>query len=424
VTAETEEDFRRAGADSGLIEVLRELARPSDPPELVIEVNPGGAQVYVDKELVARTSASGWAKIAPLSPGQHSLRVSAEGYADFEQSIVLEVGKTLMVNATLERSKAEPAVLQVVSKPGSAAVYVDGELIARTSGEGRLEISTLAPGPHRVRVSAESYSDYEQSIELSPGKTLTVTAHLELPAPKEGSIKVNPKDGLRYVWISPGTFAMGCSPADSLCSDNERPSHPVTVSKGFWLGQTEVTVGGYKRFASSTGRSLPNEPAFKTSPLNPGWSNEQMPMVNVTWTDAAAYCRWAGGRLPSEAEWEHAARAGSSEARYGLASDVAWYNKNSANRLHEVGQKRPNALHLYDTLGNVWEWVSDWYDEKYYAGSPERDPQGPASGEYRALRGGCLLNDPRGTRVSSRGWDSPSSSGIIYGFRCAQEVIP
>jgi serine/threonine-protein kinase len=118
------------------------------------------------------------------------------------------------------------------------------------------------------------------------------------PGESKGEVRVNPKDGLKYVWIPPGTFMMGCSPGDNECQDDEKPPHRVTITKGFWLGQTEVTVGAYKRFAGATARQMPPEPNLSGRPLNPGWSDEAMPIVDVTWDDAQAYCRWAGGCPP------------------------------------------------------------------------------------------------------------------------------
>lgn len=230
-------------------------------------------------------------------------------------------------------------------------------------------------------------------------------------------MKENPKDGLKYAWIPPGTFQMGCSPGDSECESDEKPSHRVTLSKGFWLGQTEVTVDAYKRFASGTGRGMPSAPSF-----NSGWSNGQMPVVSVTWEDAQAYCTWAGGRLPTEAEWEYAVRGGSTEGRYGPLDGIAWYDKNSGSGAHQVGEKRANAFVLFDMLGNVWEWVSDWYEAGTYANSLAVDPSGPPSGTRRVVRGGSWFSDPRGVRVSYRGWNLPVYSGNYNGFRCVREV--
>jgi len=203
-----------------------------------------------------------------------------------------------------------------------------------------------------------------------------------------------------------------------------------------------VTVGAYKRFAAATGRQMPEAPDF-----NSRWANEEMPIVNVTWYDAHDYCTWAGGRLPTEAEWEYAARAGNNAARYGDLDEVAWYAENSGrerldsygiwkedkanfrkrlsengNGAHEVGRKRPNRFELYDTLGNVWEWVNDWYSETYYHRSPPQDPPGPTRQRLRVLRGGSWLDFPGLVRVPVRNMYAPASKYSNVGFRCVLEV--
>jgi serine/threonine-protein kinase len=264
----------------------------------------------------------------------------------------------------------------------------------------------------------------------------------------KGEAKVNPNDGLKYVWIPPGTFEMGCSPGDTECVYWEKPSHQVTITKGFWLGETEVTVGAYRHYAAATGRHMPPEPDSNGRPLNAGWGDEAMPIVDVTWDDAQAYCSWAGGRLPTEAEWEYSARAGSTAARYGDLDEIAWYADNSGrqrvdsdriwkddqanyadrlnengNGMHEVGQKRANAFGLYDILGNVWEWVNDWYDENYYQNSPSQDPTGPASGGFRVLRGGSWDIFPEYVRFSDRLSWSPADRIDSHGFRCGGKVF-
>jgi len=255
-------------------------------------------------------------------------------------------------------------------------------------------------------------------------------------------------DSLAYVWIPPGTFQMGCAPGESECTDDEKPAHQVTITRGFWMGRTEVTVDAYKRFAAATGRGMPPEPTLLDRALNPGWGHGSQPIVGVTWDDAAAYCRWARGRLPTEAEWEYAARGGGSGVGYEALDAVAWYADNSGrshldaaailaanedyarriraneNGPHPVGSKAPNALGLHDMWGNVWEWVQDWYGRNYYRQSPSQDPQGPSSGEYRALRGGSWYNLPMALRVSNRGWLVPSLRQDFYiGFRCVREVL-
>jgi len=233
-------------------------------------------------------------------------------------------------------------------------------------------------------------------------------------------VRENAKDGLKYVWIPPGTFMMGCSPGDTECLDDEKPLHQVTITKGFWLGQTEVTVEAYKRFAATPGKAMPSGYDID----NPGWSNGRMPIVDVSWEESNAYCAWAGGRLPTEAEWEYAARGGSAGARYGPVDEVAWHDSNSGGQTHEVGLKRANLFGLYDMLGNVWEWVNDWYDPAYYKNGPSQDPWGPVIGQYRLIRGVYFPASPEQCRVSARSFLKPSDYRYPnIGFRCVGEVF-
>jgi formylglycine-generating enzyme len=252
--------------------------------------------------------------------------------------------------------------------------------------------------------------------------------------PQEGAVKVNAKDGVTYVWIGAGTFTMGCSPGDNECFDDEKPAHTVTISKGFWIGQTLVTQAAYRRVIGA------GPSRFK---------GEQLPVETVSWNEAQGYCRRVGMRLPTEAEWEYAARAGSTGPRYGDLEAIAWYSGNSGpqpidgsalfrsdpknyennliaagNQTHIVGRKQPNAWKLYDMLGNVWEWTADWFDKEYYTHSETRDPTGPSNGTYRALGGGAWDDDARNTRVSNRYWLAPDTRAFYTGFRCVGETLP
>jgi len=267
--------------------------------------------------------------------------------------------------------------------------------------------------------------------------------------PTAGRVATNRKDGLPYVYIPRGRFRMGCSEGDTECSKEEYPPHNVSITKGFWMGQTEVTVEAYKRFARATGRTMPQEPVYFEKNLNPGWNEGGAPMTMVTWTEAHDYCKWAGLRLPTEAEWEYAARAGTSGSRYGSLDSVAWFGDNSGDKVldtaaldregaanfvkrivengnhpHTVGRKQANAFHLYDMLGNVWEWTADWYNGTYYAESPEEDPRGRRGGELevRVLRGGSWIDQPNVVRVSSRAGGVPTDRLNLYGFRCSGKL--
>jgi len=170
-----------------------------------------------------------------------------------------------------------------------------------------------------------------------------------------------------------------------------------------------------------------NNPSRFTGDLN-------QPVEQVSWEDVQEFLRKLNERekgkpyrLPTEAEWEYAARAGATTA-YCFGDDTerlreyAWYDKNSGGTTHPVGQLKPNAWGLYDMHGNVWEWVQDWFAASYYSQqpNPDRDPQGPGSGEYRVLRGGSWLYEAGHVRVAARHWREPGNRLVVIGFRCAQ----
>jgi formylglycine-generating enzyme required for sulfatase activity len=222
--------------------------------------------------------------------------------------------------------------------------------------------------------------------------------------------KTNLIDGQEYVWIPPGRFVMGCSKEDRECADDESPQHEVAITKGYWMGQTEVTKEAYWRV---TGKYLDSF-IFNRGP--------KRPVETVPWHEANDYCVKAGLRLPTEAEWEYAARAGSINVRQGELDTVAWYGANAPRATQDVGLKQPNSWKLYDMLGNVAEWVGDWYDKDYYHTAEASDPKGPRSGEWRVVRGGHWFSDQRSVRVSIRIRQGPSTPTEFVGFRCAGEL--
>jgi eukaryotic-like serine/threonine-protein kinase len=238
------------------------------------------------------------------------------------------------------------------------------------------------------------------------------------PSLKAGQTRMNRRDNLTYVWITPGTYRMGCSQVDIACHDDETP-HQVTLTRGFWIGQTEVTAQAFRHYTLALQAAMPKSPDD-----NPNWKDESMPISNVSWSAARAYCAWTGGRLPTEAEWEFAARGGSEELRYGAIEQIAWYKGNSGAHAHAVKTLVPNAYGLYDMLGNVWEWTADFYGRDFYRASPSSDPRGPQASEYRVLRGGSWLRDPSDIRVSLRYPASPGSPDQVTGMRCAADDMP
>jgi len=222
-----------------------------------------------------------------------------------------------------------------------------------------------------------------------------------------GEVRVSSKDGMRYVWIPPGRFRMGASVGDEEAYPDEKPAHEVTITRGFWMGQTPVTQAAWKRVMGS-------DPSY--------FKGDDLPVERITWDDARAYCEAVGLRLPTEAEWEYAARGGTEAARYGELDEIAWYDKNSGSKTRRVGEKKANAYGLHDMLGNVYEWCSDWYGD--YSAEAVSDPKGPPSGEYRIVRGGSWVLDPRFVRVSYRIRLVPSNHDDYFGVRCTGELIP
>jgi formylglycine-generating enzyme required for sulfatase activity len=219
---------------------------------------------------------------------------------------------------------------------------------------------------------------------MKPTLILLLTTLTLSPQEAPGVRRVNPKDGLTYVWIPPGHFTMGCSRGDNQCWEDEKPTKQVHIAKGFWMSQTEVTQSAYQRV---TGKN----PSHFQGP--------NRPVEMVDWNHAKVYCEAAGMRLPKEAEWEYAARAGSKGPRYGNLDEIAWYAKNSGSQTHDVAQKKPNAWGLYDMLGNVFEWTQE-----------------------QKLCGGSWLADAWVARVSYRNSVEPTEREGSYGFRCAGDL--
>ena len=223
-------------------------------------------------------------------------------------------------------------------------------------------------------------------------------------ARRPGQFEQNPADGLWYIRIPAGHFRMGCSTGDTACDPDEQPAHDVEITSAFWIGVTEVTQSAYER-VTKTNTSL-----FRGSDL---------PAANMLWDQARQYCATISMRLPTEAEWEYAARAGQTQTRDRELGLVAW---RGVKQPQPVGLLAPNAWGLHDMQGNVWEWVSDWYAAGYYATSPASDPSGPSSSpeQRKIARGGAWNSADRPLRLSNRGWgDFAGGDDSATGFRCA-----
>lgn len=297
--------------------------------------------------------------------------------------------------------------------------------------------------------------------------------------------------GIRFMRVPAGEFLMGSDESPQALArafphadpqrldelSDEAPVHRVRITRDFWLGAHEVTVGQFRRFVEVSGyvpESIRDgtgaygfNPSYEPSRtargdlfegrdpryswLHTGFAQtDRHPVVNVTWNDAMAMAHWLSQRegvryrLPTEAEWEYAARAGT-RTRFPAGDDPAallasantfdreaalrwprWREQAGAgNDGHAftapVGSHAPNAFGLHDMIGNVWEWCADWYGEDYYAQSPLADPPGPASGQVRVRRGGSWHSWPLYARVAYRNWNTPESRHVLGGFRLLRE---
>ena len=325
-------------------------------------------------------------------------------------------------------------------------------------GSSFLVIKTLKADPRSGQVMEKSTADSSRADQKnyqhpsSTGETY----------PAEKTV-----NGMTLVLIPGGTFDMGDTIGDG--EPDEQPAHPVILSD-FYMGKTEVTVGQFRQFVEATGFQTDAEKqgwawawtgskwekVEGASWRNPGFAQgDDHPVVSVNWYDANEFCKWAGCRLPTEAEWEYAARNKGQAIKYswgnakpagkqgGNVADESARKKNPDWKIFEgyddgyiftapVASYDANVLGLVDMTGNVWEWCFDWYDPNEYksgtsdvslSDSPRLNPRGPASGTARVIRGGSWNSDERNCRLSFRGWSSPGVKQVDFGFRVAHDLL-
>ena len=291
------------------------------------------------------------------------------------------------------------------------------------------------------RYKAEQY--LERIAQVNPNSSYLAELKERLVEPQSGKMfrdrLKNGGLGPEMVWIPAGSFDMGSNEYD-----DEKPVHRVSI-KRFAMGKYEVTVGEYMRFVRSTGRHAPewqekgSQYNIKTGTndyykeLGSALTNKNHPMVGISWNDVVAYTKWLSDqtgkkyRLPSEAEWEYAARGGTATKYWwgnGASHEYMNYSgtggKDRWKSTSPVGSFKSNAYGLHDTLGNVWEWVQDWYDGDYYSNSPSTDPKGPSTGSYRVYRGGSWSDAARLCRTAGRNDGSPGLRDDNVGFRLSR----
>jgi len=293
-----------------------------------------------------------------------------------------------------------------------------------------------------VRCASERIETGRESSREPQGKTASATPLFQDP-PEPGETRTFA--GIEFVWIPPGTFEMGWrGTRKKRSTKTERASeefklkeagqvHTVRISKGFWMGKYEVTKGEWESVMGT-------EPWLWVDPNTDDFVLEhpRAPVEYVTWHDAQDFiselnqlnAKGEGHfRLPTEAEWEYACRAGTQtefyygdDPEYSRLKHYAWYCENIDECCGQlVGQKEPNAWGLYDMHGNLYEWCEDWYDDAYYSKSPATDPQGPATGANRVLRGGDIASRGWGCGSASRGWADPAERSECAGFRFVRD---
>lgn len=293
------------------------------------------------------------------------------------------------------------------------------------------------------------------------GMVVVLTAGCGPKPQSQKAIELGGGVTLEMVLIPAGAFVMG----DAAGSDDERPVHKVKITKPFYLGKHEVTIEQFRQFVEATGYLTDAEKGTGFQGAF-GWDRDAMefkmnkeyswrntgfaqtdthPVLNVSWNDAMEFCKWLSSkegricRLPTEAEWEYACRAGTT-TRYSHGDDIEGLAQvgNVADADFEaqfpelkglikasdgfahtspVGSFLPNPFGLHDMHGGVWEWCADWYDVEYYAKSPTSDPEGPSTGEERVYRGGGWFNCARGCRSASRSASQPENRNLTLGFR-------
>jgi formylglycine-generating enzyme required for sulfatase activity/serine/threonine protein kinase len=340
-----------------------------------------------------------------------------------------------------KREKKPSGLLKTLLPIGAGLLAVAAAVIL-LGNNGSLPVAAMEETPAAVVIEMQNTTSTQLPTRMEtplPTATLTeVPTETPIPSPTPIS-KVSQKDGMEMVFVPAGEFTMGSDDGQA----DEQPVHEVYLD-GYWIDKFEVTNAQFAHFVEETGHKTDAERAglayvyFGGSwkgvngadwrrPEGPDTSNSSRmghPVVQVSWNDAVAYCKWAGRRLPSEAEWEKAARG--TDGRI-----YPWGNESpSASLLNYNGNEGgttavgsyPSGESPYgvlDMAGNVWEWVADWYDYGYYRISPDENPTGPASGAYRILRGGSWYINEVFARSAPRNRSNPVFTNVDRGFRCA-----
>ena len=372
-----------------------------------------GADIYVDGNRLGTTRWTG-----TLELGEHSVETRQASHHSAYTNVRItpqSAGQTITLNNPLPIYGS----LIVDGSPADVAVYVDEKKV----GTSPLFVSELLIGTHKIRLEKDGYDQQEKTVQIAENQesmldfTLAKETPKALPQPVPDASSTGNQtftvNGVSFTMIAVkgGTFTMGATAEQgSDAESDEKPTHQVTLSD-YYIGETEVTQELWKAVMGS-------------NPSN--FSGMNLPVEMVSWYDCQTFVTRLNQltgknfRLPTEAEWEYAARGGQKSRGYKYAgsntlSDVAWYWDNSSSKTHPVKQKQANELGLYDMSGNVWEWCQDWYGR--YSSSARTNPKGPSSRSSRVFRGGSWDDRASRCRVANRCDSSPGGRYDFLGFR-------
>ena len=367
--------------------------------------------LYVDKKSVGMIPWTG-----SLKEGMHLVEVKKEGYRSQQRTINLSQQQKLDV--AFNELVAIQGNLSVNYKPFGADVYVDGNKV----GQSPRVFNGIMVGNHKVEIKKDGYGTESKTVNILEGQTATLagvlTANTTVSANTTSSLSGNTitipvKNGIsiEMVRVEAGTFTMGATREMKDPYDDEKPTHKVTLTNDYYIGKYEVTQALWQAV-------MGNNPS--------NFNGDNLPVEKVSWDDCQEFIsklnKMTGKkfRLPTEAEWEYAARGGKKSRGYQYSgsnnlSDVAWYTSNSGYKTHTVGSKQANELGIYDMTGNVLEWCQDWYGK--YSSFSQTNPTGATSGSNRVFRGGGWHGSAWNCRSSCRSSYSPGYRYINLGLR-------
>ena len=353
--------------------------------------------LYVDKKSVGTIPWTG-----SLKEGMHLIEAKKEGYRSQQRTINLSQQQRLDV--AFAELAAIQGNLSVNYKPFGADVYIDGKKV----GQSPRVFNGILVGNHKVEIKKDGYGTDSKTVSILEGQTASLSGVLTTH-----TITIPVKDGISIdmVRVEAGTFTMGATAEMKDPFDWEKPTHQVTLTNDYYIGKYEVTQALWQAV-------MGNNPSY--------FKGGNLPVEQVSWDDCQEFLSKLNSitgkkfRLPTEAEWEYAARGGKKSRGYQYSgsnnlSDVAWYDRKSNNKTHAVGTKQSNELGIYNMSGNVCEWCQDLFEE--YSSSSQVNPTGANSGSHRVFRGGSWNGYARYCRSSYRNSISPDGRGYDFGLR-------